>query len=285
MRCMTCGKRIHLGMKECPNCGAMIPLPEPSARPGAGKTAAPQPDWKSVIFPKTASSPPFGGEARPATRPATAAPPEQNREFGFPPAESPDQRPGNFEIDEMAEAEEASESRPAAPSAPAWTRYIVPITIFLWIAFRMFGPELQRFLEEGTWPGRDEENPPAASAVATIKLQQFVLCDSVVEGKPSTFKANFSKAKDRQVVLWTKWLAEKEVPDAERAVEFVWYPPGGEPMSAKTSFAALAAPERGFIAVSELPLGEFSPPGRWRVEAQTSGPNATVVPFVFNVDP
>ncbi len=190
----------------------------------------------------------------------------------------------------MAEADETANDRPAAPPAPAWSRYIMPIMIFLWIGFRMFGPEIQRFITEGTWPSGDEENVPAASVESPFELEQFLLTDSVVDGKPGSVKTNFSKSKDRRMILWSKWLAKGAAPDAEapvpeRIVEFVWIPPDGKPMSGKTSFTLLTPPEHGFIAVAEMQLGEFSPTGQWRVEPRTNNPNARNTPFVFTVGP
>ena len=71
MRCLTCSKRINPQMKECPNCGAMVPQPE---RP-AGKPAPSQPasspskssgkefDWKSVLTPREPAGAPQIGRA------------------------------------------------------------------------------------------------------------------------------------------------------------------------------------------------------------------------------
>lgn len=230
MRCLTCGKRIHPQMQECPNCGAMIPVPETGGKSSAGKA----PDSKSVLAPRQSSPPPFR-RAQP--------PPLPDGDSG----------------DELEDAE-----RPSVPSTPAWTQYIVPIIIALWLAFRMFGPNIQRFLDGKPW---EERESPAATAVAAPELRRVLMCEGVEQGQPVGARNRFSKSRDRAATVFTAWTGDSSM----AKIQFNWRAPGGNVLAGSQQVENFPGARTTFMAYGELPLGEFTEAGSWSIEVKLNG--------------
>lgn len=242
MRCVTCGKRIGPQLKECPNCGAMVTVPEglprTEAQPGAaglpGRAAA---DWKTVLKPPGAP-PPLGDDS--ARRPSAPA--------SHPAAEA----------DESG-AEAAEQEQPVAP--PAWTRFLVPGIFILWMAFRSFGPELRRIV---TGEEQPERGVPAAAA---LELRKLVLSDRLEGGNPVSVRDRFSRSTDRSIIALTAWTG---TPGASE-FEFHWRPPTGKVFAAPVKVLPAVSPGGPFAVLGELTLGEFIETGRWQVEVRLDG--------------
>lgn len=254
MRCLTCGKRVNLQMKECSNCGAMVPQPEKSAASAsspAGEFAGKEFDWKSVLAPRQAAAP--AAERREPVKPQT---------FSAPPSEPADE-------------ESEPDTRPAAPPAPAWTRFVFPAIIILWFAFRTFAPEIKRFLGDVDEPGRDV---PAESASGAPELGRIVLCERVEQGQPVGERNRFSKSKDKLATVFTVWSGSGDA----APVQINWRSPKGSLLAGSQKVIQLS-PAGSFAVVGELPLGEFSEPGAWSVDVALKG--ETLASSDFTVEP
>jgi len=226
MRCLTCGKRINPQMTECPNCGAMNPRPQMPTKPAGPGGDGQTVDWKSVLSPRPSSAPP------------------------------------DVAVPEPVGAEPGEQAKPVAP--PTWTQYIFPLILFIWIAYRMFGPEIRRFLSE---PRQDQRGVTSEAPVAAPELQQLLLCSQVEAGQPLDVRDTFSMASDKQMTAFTTWGG---LPGASR-FEFNWHSPSGKVLTAQVKLYQPAGAERRFVVYSELPLGDFAALGIWRVDVLRNG--------------
>jgi hypothetical protein len=255
MRCLTCGKRIYQNMKECPNCGAMVPPDESKGR--SERTMA---DWKSKLASRQAGTQTFGGQpAPPLPDQHSSASPDFESTFGS-----------------TLEEDATPEERPAPPPAPAWTRFIVPFMVILWIGIRMFGPNIQRFISGEPW---NEEPVPSEATAAAPQLHQVLLCERVVNGQPFGPREKYSKAKDQQATVFTAWTGTAEASQ----FQVIWQPPQGKPISGTQTIIFAGNGTRQFFVLGELPLGEFTAAGRWSVQIMVNG--NTVASSEFTVEP
>jgi hypothetical protein len=177
---------------------------------------------------------------------------------------------------ETVEEEAAEGGRPAVPPAPAWTQYIVPLIFILWFAFRIFGPDIKRFLSGA--PG-EEPSVPTESAAPAPELRRLVMCESVAQGQPVGPRSSFSRSKDKLATAFTAWTGE---PRPER-IHFIWRSPKNKELTGTQKLIRLPAALGSFLLVGELPIGEFTEPGPWRIEVTVD--DQTVASNEFSVEP
>ena len=148
--------------------------------------------------------------------------------------------------------------------------------MILWFAFRFLGPDIKRMI---TGNESDDRNVPAETAAQLPELRRLVLCDRVEQGQPVGERSKFSRSKDKLATLFTAWAGE---PRGD-VIQFTWRSPSDKELTGAHNLVRLPAAPQNFLVVGELPIGEFTEPGKWSVEVLVE--DKTVSSYEFTVEP
>jgi hypothetical protein len=110
-------------------------------------------------------------------------------------------------------------------------------------------------------------------------LRRLVLCERVEQNQPVGARDKFSRSKDKLASVFTAW----EGGQGAESIQFNWNPPRGPALTGARNVVRLPGTQRNFLVVGELPVGEFTEAGPWRVEVLVE--DEVVASYEFTVEP